>query len=173
MTRSVRDQAEPSQPRAKAMARHTSRSLLSLSCAIRRPRCAWATVTKLWRFTAQGCFIPSSVPSGTSDGTPRTVDAIGATVTRDKYRIADPRVRIKTGRSLSGGANRYSRISPALRHLMAGTLRLTRERRWKRTAASRQRAAPPKRRWAQPVVGPYRYGLPAEEVISIRVLPVS
>jgi len=104
--------AQPSHPRAKAIARHTSCIRLSLRCATRRPTCPWATVTRLWRFTAHSCFIPSSVPSGTSDGTPRTVEVIGATVTGDRYRIADPRVRIRTGRSLSGGANRYRRTSP-------------------------------------------------------------
>jgi hypothetical protein len=34
--------------------------------------------------TAQRPFMPSSSSSTTSDGTPRTVDVIGATVTVDK-----------------------------------------------------------------------------------------
>ena len=34
--------------------------------------------------TAHGFFIPSSTPRTTSDGTPRMVEVIGATVTRDK-----------------------------------------------------------------------------------------
>jgi hypothetical protein len=38
----------------------------------------------LCRFTAQGAFIPSSSLSMTSEGTPRIVDVIGATVTVDK-----------------------------------------------------------------------------------------
>jgi hypothetical protein len=49
-----------------------------------RPMPSRRTVTSLWRFATQGCFIPSSTPSGTSYGTPRIVDVIGATVTRER-----------------------------------------------------------------------------------------
>jgi len=69
-------------------------------------------VTALCRFTAHGVFMPSSSLSVTSDGTPRIVDVIGATVTEDKYKTALSRVRTTTGRLLSGGANWYSRMSP-------------------------------------------------------------
>jgi hypothetical protein len=50
--------------------------------------------------------MPSSAPIGTSEGTPRIVDVIGATVTVDKYPMALSRVRTTTGLRLSGAANR-------------------------------------------------------------------
>ncbi len=49
--------------------------------------------------------MPSSSPSNTSDGTPRIVEVIGATVTVDKYAMAVSRDRTTTGLRLSGGAN--------------------------------------------------------------------
>jgi hypothetical protein len=70
------------------------------------------TVTALWRFTAYGDFMPSSSRKTTSDGTPRIVDVIGATVTVDRYPMALSRVNTTTGLFLSGRANRYSRTSP-------------------------------------------------------------
>ena len=41
-------------------------------------------VTALCKFTAQGAFMPSSLLKTTSDGTPRIVDVMGATVTVDR-----------------------------------------------------------------------------------------
>jgi hypothetical protein len=41
-------------------------------------------VITLWRFTAHGAFIPSSPSRRTSDGTPRTVEVIGAIVTAER-----------------------------------------------------------------------------------------
>jgi hypothetical protein len=59
--------------------------------------------------------MPSSSSKTTSDGTPRIVDAIGATLTVDKYPMALPRVSTTTGLFLSGNklnepdiASRYS-----------------------------------------------------------------
>lgn len=48
--------------------------------------------------------MPSSSFNTTSDGTPRIVDVIGATVAVERYEIALSRVRTSTGLVLSGGA---------------------------------------------------------------------
>src|ERR1043165_6931266 len=69
----------------------------------------------LCRFTAQVPFMPSSILKITSDGTPRTVDVIGATVTVAKCPTTLERVRISTGLCLLGGGKRHSRTSPRLR----------------------------------------------------------
>jgi len=51
--------------------------------------------------------MPSSTSNFTSDGTPRIVEVIGATVAVDRYRSAQSRVSTTTGLALSGGgANR-------------------------------------------------------------------
>jgi hypothetical protein len=71
-----------------------------------RPTPAWDTVTTLWRLTTQGAFNPSSTSRRTSEATPRIEDVMGATVTLERYRMDSPRVRTRTGRDLSGGANR-------------------------------------------------------------------
>ncbi len=72
------------QPRANPNAAQTSASRCALSLATRRPRCSFETVTRLCRLTAHTCFMPSSSVRTTSDGTPRTVEVIGATVMEDK-----------------------------------------------------------------------------------------
>ena len=72
------------QPRAKASAPQISLSRSELNTATRCPRCALDTVTTLWRLTARVPFIPSASVSRTSDGTPRMVEVMGATVTADK-----------------------------------------------------------------------------------------
>jgi hypothetical protein len=53
------------------------------SRATRLPNRSWEIITAFCRFTAHGAFIPSSSFSTTSDGTPRIVDVIGATITVD------------------------------------------------------------------------------------------
>jgi len=58
---------------------------------------------------AQGPFIPSSIPSIISEETPRIVDVIGATVAVGKLPSELSRVRITTGRSLSGGEKRHKK----------------------------------------------------------------
>ena len=50
--------------------------------------------------------MPSSSSNFTSEGTPRIVEVIGATVAVDRYRRALSRVRTTTGLALLGGANR-------------------------------------------------------------------
>jgi hypothetical protein len=94
-----------SQPSEKRKAAQISAIRDTPSRATRFPKRCWEIVTALWRFTAQSAFIPSSGVSITSDGTPRIVDVIGATVTVDKYAMALSRVSTTTGLFLSGGAN--------------------------------------------------------------------
>src|SRR5260370_2998173 len=101
-------------PNAKRRAAQNSCMRAPLKFATRRPSRACATVTALGRLTAQRPFMPSSISRITSEGTPRTVEVIGATVTVARCPIALARVRIRTGRCLSGGANRHRRISPLL-----------------------------------------------------------
>jgi hypothetical protein len=55
-----------------------------LSWTTRLPNRCCEIVTALCKFTAHGDFMPSSSFKTTSDGTPRTVDVMGATVTVDK-----------------------------------------------------------------------------------------
>jgi hypothetical protein len=76
------------------------------------------TVTALWRLIAHGAFIPSSTSSTTSDGTPRIAEVMGATVTIDRRWMEISRVRITTGRCLSGRSKRHRNTSPRL-HLPA------------------------------------------------------
>lgn len=101
-----------SQPTAKRSAAQTSVMRALRNWATRLPRRSCETVTRLCRFTAHGPFIPSLSSSVTSDGTPRIVDVIGATVTVDRYATAVSLVRTRTGLGLSGGANPYMRMSP-------------------------------------------------------------
>ena len=71
-------------------------------------------VTVLCRLTAQRPFIPSSTSRITSEGTSRTVEEIGATVTVTRWLTALSRVSNRTGRCLSGRANRQRWTSPRL-----------------------------------------------------------
>jgi len=66
----------------------------------------------LCKLTAQGALMPSSSLNTTSDGTPRIVDVIGATVTVASQPMEPSRVSTTTGLLLSGGANSYIRTSP-------------------------------------------------------------
>lgn len=50
--------------------------------------------------------MPSSSSKLTSEGTPRMVEVMGATVAVERYRSALSRVITTTGLALSGGANR-------------------------------------------------------------------
>src|SRR5580692_2251555 len=77
-------QSLQAQPSANPKAAQTSANRCAPNFATRRPRCSLETVTTLCRLTAQTCFIPSSSVKTTSDGTPRTVEVMGATVTADK-----------------------------------------------------------------------------------------
>jgi hypothetical protein len=60
-------------------------------------------VIVLWRFTAHAVFMPSSAPKTTSEGTPRIVEVMGATLTVDKYEMALSRVSTTTGRFCPAG----------------------------------------------------------------------
>src|ERR1017187_6002656 len=113
---SVDFRLESSQPHPseKPRAAQTSCIRSALKPATRRPSRAWATVTALCKLTAQRPFIPSAISRITSEGTPRMVDVIGATVTVARWPIALSRVRTTTGRCLSGGLNRQRRTSPLL-----------------------------------------------------------
>lgn len=94
------------QPSAKPKAVQTSLIRSALSIATRRPRCAFDTVMTLWRLTAHGPFIPSAAVKRTSEGTPRIVEVMGATVTADKYAIALSRESTSTDLCLSGWGKR-------------------------------------------------------------------
>ncbi len=72
-----------SQPREKRNAAQISFIRTELSCVTRLPNHCCETVTAWWRFTAQE-VIPSSSVSTTSDGAPRIMDVIGATVTVER-----------------------------------------------------------------------------------------
>ena len=102
----------PSHPTANRNAAQTSFMRAVLNCATRFPNRSCDTVTILCRLTAHADFIPSSTLNMISDGTPRIVVVIGATVTVDRYSIALLRVNTTTGRFLSGAAKLYSRTSP-------------------------------------------------------------
>jgi hypothetical protein len=74
----------------------------------------------MWcRLIAEGCFSPDSVPTTTSLGTPRIVRVSGATKTVCRTLSISWRVRIKTGRCLSGRAKRKFQISPGSQLLPA------------------------------------------------------
>src|SRR5579862_5252456 len=75
-------------PRANPSAAQISSNRPALSMATRRPNRALETVTRLCKFTAHERFIPSASVKSTSDGTPRMVLVMGATVTADKYPMA-------------------------------------------------------------------------------------
>jgi len=65
---------------------------------------------------AQSRGIPSCVDRNTSLGIERIVVVIGAIVTSPRYSRIESRVRIKTGRFLSGRLNVYHLISPLFIH---------------------------------------------------------
>ena len=79
---------------------------------INGPIFAFETVCKWSQLTAQSWGIPSDFERNTSDGILRTVVVMGAIVTSPRYSNTESRVRIRTGRFLSGGTNLYHRISP-------------------------------------------------------------
>ena len=80
------------------------RVLVKLASCLPRRLCEM--VTALCKFTAQAPFIPSATSNTTSEGTSRIVEVIGATVTVERWPTALSRVRISTGRCLSGFSNR-------------------------------------------------------------------
>lgn len=83
---------------------------------INGPIFALETVCKWSQLTAQSWGMPSDFERNTSDGILRTVVVMGAIVTSPRYSNTESRVRIRTGRFLSGGTNLYQRISPCFIH---------------------------------------------------------
>ena len=107
--RQVVRQPHPSENRKAAQ---TSCIRAALKLATRRPNRSCETVTALCRLTAHRPFIPSPTPRITSEGTSRMVEEIGATVTVERCPTALSRVKMTTGRCLSGDANRQRWTSP-------------------------------------------------------------
>src|ERR1700704_1697823 len=70
------------------------------------------TVCRLSKFAAHVFGNPSASVKMTSVGMLRIVDVIGATVTAFNTPMAESRVRISTGRLLSGVLNLYQQTSP-------------------------------------------------------------
>ena len=99
----------------KRMARQTSCNRDVLKLVTRRTSLSCEIVTRLCRLTAHGPFTPSSTSNRTSDGTSRIVEVMGAMVTVARCPIALLRVKISTGRCLSGGGNLQRNTSPRLR----------------------------------------------------------
>lgn len=91
-----------SNPKAKAIAKRTSRILLGDKCAMNELRLDLEMVWMLSRFTAQAVCTPSSGVRITSVGIPRMLVVSGATVADVRKDKAGSRVNIKTGRRLSG-----------------------------------------------------------------------
>ena len=69
------------QPKANPRALQTSLRRSALRVAIQGPKLIFDTVMMLCKFTAHGYFNPSASLNWTSEGTPRILDVIGATVT--------------------------------------------------------------------------------------------
>src|SRR5882757_220100 len=101
-----------SNPSANEMAFAASFNFRVVKCEMRSPILPFGTVWRLSKFAAHMSGKPSSSVNTTSVGMLRIVDVIGATVTAFNTGIAESRVRIKTGRFLSGVLNVYQQISP-------------------------------------------------------------
>src|SRR4030043_75177 len=103
--------------RAKRIARPTSIIFDGGKDVINGPIFAFETVCKWSQLTAQSWGRPLAFERNTSEGIFRTVVVIGAIVISPRYSKTESRVRISTGRFLSGGRNLYQRISPCfIRH---------------------------------------------------------
>ena len=83
---------------------------------INDPIFLFETVCKWSQLTAQSWGMPSAFERNTSEGILRIVVVMGAMVTSPRYSNTESRVRIRTGRFLSGGMNLYQRISPCFIH---------------------------------------------------------
>jgi len=89
-----------------------------------RPCCARETWSK---FSAHVTGMPSSWVRTNSVAKPRTVLVTGTTINSFRFPITSLRVRIITGRRLSGSRNVYHRISPRLTQILP-TFGVPRER---------------------------------------------
>jgi len=103
---------EDQNPKAKSRADRNSDIFIGFNVVITGPIFPLETVWMWSRFTAQSLGMPSSFVNKTSVGISRMVEVIGATDTSPKKSNAESRVRITTGRFLSGLANLYQRTSP-------------------------------------------------------------
>lgn len=100
-------------PNAKHTACSTACIFFGERMVIKPPRFCFGTVCKLSKLTADSVETPSSTGNNTTSvGICRIVDVIGATMTPVRTSKAESRVKIKTGRRLSGGRKVYQRISP-------------------------------------------------------------
>jgi hypothetical protein len=79
---------------------------------MRSPILLLGTVWRLSKFAAQVSGNPSASVRMTSVGILRIVEVMGETVTECSTAIAESRVRISTGRFLSGVLNAYQQTSP-------------------------------------------------------------
>src|SRR2546430_13043460 len=94
------------------MIRRPPRSTLFPYTTLFRSMLFLGTVWRLSKFAAQVVGNPSACVRTTSVGILRIVEVIGATVTACSTAIAESRVRISTGRFLSGVLNVYQQTSP-------------------------------------------------------------
>jgi len=99
------------------MARITWSIFSRVSDVMSEPILILDTVCKWSQLMAHSRGIPSDLKRNTSEGMSRTVVVIGAMVTSSRYGITELRVRIRTGRFLSGkkaliSTARPVRISP-------------------------------------------------------------
>jgi hypothetical protein len=101
-----------SKPSANDTAAPASFIFSAVNRAMRPPILLLGTVWRLSKFAAQVFGNPSSCVKTTSVGILRTVEVMGATVTECSTAIAELRVRISTGRFLSGALNVYQQTSP-------------------------------------------------------------
>ena len=94
--------------KARRASRHRTSGRLQINGPI-RSRCASDTWSK---FKAHATGIPSSDVKTNSVANPRIVRVAGATTTSFNRSSTSSRVRMRTGRRLSGRRNVYQRISP-------------------------------------------------------------
>src|ERR1700722_11762794 len=100
-----------SKPSANDTAVPASFIFRAVNREIRPPILLLGTVWRLSKFTAQVVGNPSSSVKTTSVGILRIVEVMGATVTECSTTMAESRVRISTGRFLSGALNVYQQTS--------------------------------------------------------------
>jgi len=112
MVRGTAQAHSSSKPSANDTAAAVSFIFRDVNRVMRSPILLLGTVWRLSKFAAQAWGKPSCSVNTTSVGMLRIVDVMGAMVTECNIAIADSRVRISTGRFLSGALNVYQRTSP-------------------------------------------------------------
>src|SRR5262249_17948782 len=108
---------DQSQPHAMEMALQTARIFPDPSVPTNVLRSFCRTVKTLHRLTQEVDFSPSSTPTSTSVGDPRSVEVTAATVTVCSNPIREGGLRTRTGRRLSGRWRFSSQISPRFTRL--------------------------------------------------------